>query len=442
MTDRSSPHEAAGRSVPSTEREQEGPPPRTAPGLLLDRTFGPFLAGKLFMALGVWAHSIAAAIVVWELTGSALLVGAVSAGQFLPQLLLSPWSGARADRSDRLRQIVAGRLVTASGSFALVAWSATMGISGSLGAAAVITASTVVGIGFALGGPAMQALLPALVRPSELPGAVALNSMPMTLARAAGPAIGAIVVTTFGETVAFGLAGATNLLYVLVLLQLRITTVERPPTRDGRIRAGWNHVRSDRSMATLLLGVVAIGIGADPVVTLTPSIAADLGATSAFVGVLASAFGVGAGSIYLVLGVLRTRLGLARMGTTGLLLMAVALTGLAFAPARWFAVVVLVLGGMGMTMSLTSLTTLIQQQVPEDLRGRVMALWSVGFLGSRPVAAAMSGALADTVSVRVALLAVVAVLCTGAVVARPSRTVARVPTPPSTVGPDAVTDTT
>lgn len=408
--------------------------PRSGWRLLGDRTFGPFFAGKLLSTIGVWVHNIAAAIVVWELTRSALLVGAVSVGQFLPQLVLTPWSGARADRGDRRRQIIAGRLITAAGSIGLVVWTLTIGLQGRLGAYAVIAAATVVGIGFSIGGPAMQALLPALVRPAELPTAIAVSSMPFTIARASGPAIGALLVASVSATVAFGIAAVTNLLFAAILWRLPIRHVERPPTKDGRIRAGWLYVRSDVSMAALLLGVVTIGFGADPVITLTPSIAADLGAGSSFVGVLASAFGVGAGLAFLALGRFRRWLGLPTLGTTGIATMAVGMLALALAPTRHLAVAAMVLAGVGMTLSLTSLTTLIQQQVPEDLRGRVMALWGVAFLGSRPIAAGLSGALTDATSVTVALLVVVALLTGGAVLARPSRTTSTSPTPPSSVG--------
>jgi MFS family permease len=411
-------------STPAIPRDEPSADDLGRPGreLLVDRTFGPYFLGKLLSTIGVWVHNIAAAIVVWELTRSALLVGAVSVGQFLPQLVLTPFSGARADRGDRRRQIVVGRLVTAAGSIGLVAWTATVGLVGFTGAFAVIVAATVVGIGFALGGPAMQSLIPALVRPSELSTAIALSSVPFTIARASGPAIGALLVATTGPMVAFGIAAATNLLFAAIIWRLPIRRVERRPSRDGRVRAGLRYVRQQPAMLALLVGVAAIGVGADPVITLTPSVAERLGLPSTFVGTQASAFGIGAGLAFLTLSRARLWLGLHRLGSAGLVTLALGLTGLAAAPVAAAAVLALVVGGAGMTFALTSLTTLVQQQVPEELRGRVMALWSVAFLGSRPLTAGITGAVADATSVVVALLLVVAVLVSGAVVARPSRT--------------------
>ncbi len=395
--------------------------PRGSFGLLRDPTFGPFFAGKLLSTIGVWIHNIAAAIVVWDLTRSTLLVGAVSIGQFTPQLLLAPWSGARADRGDRRRQLLLGRMVTAAGSGGLALWIWLIGIDGTSGAAVVIAAATVVGIGFALGGPAMNALVPALVRPQELPGAIALGSLPMTVARSAGPAIGALLLYSAGPAAAFGVAALLNVLFTVIIAVITIRDVPRRQSSDGSVRAGWRYLRADAGMSALMLGVVTIGIGADPVITLTPAIADRLGQASSFVGTLASSFGIGAAVGFLVLSRVRLVLGLPRLAVTGLSGLAIGMLALAITPNAIGAISAMAVGGVGMAFALTSLTTMIQQQVPEDLRGRVMALWGVAFLGSRAIAAGVSGWITDNSSVVVALVIVSMILLTGAITVRPSR---------------------
>lgn len=412
-------HPAAETPDDVTEDE---PTPRGSFRLLGDRTFGPFFFGRLLSTIGVWIHNIAAAIVVWDLTRSTLLVGAVSIGQFTPQLLLAPWSGARADRGDRRKQLLLGRLITAAGSGGLALWIWIFGIEGTTGAAVVIVTATVVGIGFALGGPAMNALVPALVRPRELPGAIALHSLPMTVARSAGPAIGALLLYSAGPAVAFATAALLNVLFATIIALIRIRDTPRSPkNRDGSVRAGWRYVRGDASMSALLLGVITIGIGIDPVITLTPAIADELGQASSFVGTLASAFGIGAAAGFLLLSRVRLVLGLPRLAVTGLTALAIGMVALAVTPNVIGALTAMTIGGVGMAFALTSLTTLIQQQVPEELRGRVMALWGVGFLGSRPIAAGISGVITDNASVNVALLVIAAVLLAGILAVRPSR---------------------
>lgn len=412
----------------------ESAPPRTSWQLLADPVFGPFFAGKALSTAGIWVHNIVAAILAWELSRSALVVGLVSVAQFGPQLLLAPLSGAMADRGDRRRQLIAGRLIAASGSGGLALWIALVGVDGLPGAWPVVAAALVVGIGFVVGGPAMNALIPALVRPNELAAAVAVNSIPFTVARAAGPALGALMATTLGPASAFALAAGTNLLFALLLVPLPIRG-HAADTQGGdrRVRAGVRYLREDRGIVLLLLGVAAIGVGADPVITLTPSLAAELGEGSTLVGAFASSFGIGAGLTFVVLARMRGRYGLEGVAVRGLVLLAVGTAVAGLAPVVPVAIAGFVVGGAGMTLSLTTLSTLLQARLPDALRGRVMALWSMAFLGSRPVAAAVNGAIADGTAPVVAFLTVAAVVAGVAVAVRPSRLAAR-PAPVSAAG--------
>jgi hypothetical protein len=149
---------------------------------------GPSSSGKLLSTAGIWIHNIVAAILAFQLTRSAFVVGLVSVAQFAPAAALR--AAQRRHRRPRrpTRQLVLGRLIAAAGSGGLALWIALVGVDGLPGAAPVVGAALVVGIGFVVGGPAMHALLPTLVRPGELASAIALNSVPFTVARAGGPA--------------------------------------------------------------------------------------------------------------------------------------------------------------------------------------------------------------------------------------------------------------
>lgn len=399
------------------------PQPRGSYGLMVDPLFGPFFWGKVLSSSGIWIHNIVAAIVAFQLTGSAAAVGAVSAIQFAPQLFLAPLSGKMADRGNPQAQIVAGRLLTALGSGGLALWMFLAGgVDGMPGVAPVLAASLVVGLGFVVGGPAMQSVVPSMIRPGEMAAAMALNSVPMTIARAAGPALGALVATHLGPASAFAIACAANLVYGIIVLLLRIP---HPPTpakgTDFSVRASLRHLRTDPPLLVLLVGIAAVGIGAEPAVTLAPPLAHRLGGGEALVGWLASAFGVGAGVGFLLLAPLLRRVGLARLGSGGLLLMA---TGALVAAVSWAQPVALAgfgIAGIGMTLAFTAITTQIQNRSPDVLRGRIMALWFVGFLGARPFAAALDGMLADATSVAVALVATAAIVTVIAYLCRPSR---------------------
>lgn len=400
---------------------QPDPPARSSRQLLLDPRFGPHFVGKILSTVGVWVHNVSAAVLVHQLTGSSLLVGAVSVGQFLPQLLLTTWTGARADRADRRRQVMLGVGVTASGSLGLALWAVTVGFPDRSGAAAVVAAATVVGIGFAIGGPAMQALIPALVRPNELTRAVALTTLPMTIARAAGPAIGAILVTRGTPLLAFATAGTLHLLYLASLTRLPAPRPHGGSRHEVQLLDGWRAVRAAPHLATLLIGVAVVGIGVDPVITLTPAIAASLGAGPTLVGNLASAFGVGAALGIALLATFRRRFGVEGTGTAGLVVLGTGMAVVAIAPLPAVAMAALLLAGVGMTLALTSFTTALQHQVDDRMRGRVMAVWAVAFLGSRPLTAAASGAVTDATSVGTALLLAAAAIAVGAWATRPAR---------------------
>lgn len=393
--------------------------PRGTLGVLVDRSFGPYLAARQLASIGVWVHNVVAAVVVFNLTGSAFMVGIVSVAMFVPQVLLAPLAGARADSGNHRRQLAVARLVVALGAGSLALWIAAVGLQGAAAAWLVIGAGLVVGIGFALGGPAAHALLPALVRPAELSTAVALSQTPFTVARAVGPALGAGILATLGSAAGFAFSALANVVYGGVAARVRLRPVERRTDADRSVRAGLRHLRADPVCAVLLAGVTTIGFGIDPVITLTPSIADALGGGEPLVGAMASAFGAGAAVTALASGGLRRRTSLSRLAPAGLAVFAGGLGGLALAPAAGWAVAALAVAGAGMILAITSLTTQLQARLPEHLRGRIMALWMVAFIGSRPLAAAINGGVADAVSAQAALVIGVAVLLAGAIVARP-----------------------
>lgn len=404
-----------------------GGAPRGGLRLLIDPVFGTFFVGKLVSTAGIWIHNTVAAILAYELSGSAVVVGMVSVAQFAPQLLLAPLSGAMADRGDRRRQLLFGTLLVAAGSGGLAAALWLLGTEGMPGAWPVVAAGLVVGLGFVLTVPAGNALIPALVRTGELAPAVALGSVPPTLTRAVGPAIGALIAVTAGPAAAFAIAATGSMAFVLILLLLDVPTRERIPgaREDGRVRAGLRHLARDRGTLLLLIGVAAVGIGTDPTITLAPVLAASLGEGPRLVGALSSAFGIGSAGAFLVILSLQRRIGVARLGAAGLLVLATGTILAGVSPSARLAIIAIGVAGTGMTLALVSLTTQMQQRVPDRLRGRIMALWSVALLGSRPFAAALNGAVAEAAGPTTAFLVVGTLVVGGFLCCRPAMVAAR-----------------
>jgi predicted MFS family arabinose efflux permease len=263
-----------------------------------------------------------------------------------------------------------------------------------------------------------------------------MTTLPMTIARAVGPALGALLVTRAGPVAAFATAGAFHLIYLSTLTRLRPRPRATDAPHGDDLLAGWRFARATPGVVALLLAIATIGVGVDPIITLTPSLVETLGRPATLVGSIASVFGLGAAAGMVLLRSMRGRLGLARVGTVGLIALTASMVGLAVATGPVSALTAATLGGVGMTLSLTTFTTLLQQGVPDGVRGRVMALWSIAFLGSRPVTAGLLGAIADVVSIRTSLLAAAVAIACGAYASRPSRTSLTVgATAPATLTP-------
>ncbi|OBF11993.1 MFS transporter [Mycobacterium sp. ACS4331] len=396
--------------------------PRNAVGLMFDPVFGVLFWGKVFSVVAVWTHSIVAAIVMYNATQSALMVGLVGVMQFGPQLILTPTSGKWADTGNPARQILVGRLLCVAGSGSTAAWFfVSPELHGMPAAMPVLIGSLLVGLGFVAGGPAMQSIVPNLIRPGELSTAMALNSMPMTIGRIIGPAAGAYLAAQLGPAVAFAVSTGLHLLFALLLIVVRFPAPR--PLREGadyRVRVAVRYVMRDRPLLLSLLAVTAVGVASDSSITLTPSIADALGGGPSLVGTLSAVFGVGAAIGMGMLALLRGRIASARVSSIGLIGLGAGCAVLAAASAPAVAITGFALAGLGFGWAMTGLSTVVQERAPEELRGRIMALWLVGFLGSRPIAAAVLGGTADVLGVYAAF-AVAAALCIGiAMWCRPS----------------------
>ncbi|MEW5809265.1 MAG: MFS transporter, partial [Actinomycetota bacterium] len=289
---------------------QSAPPVRGALRLMFDPVFGALFWGKMFAVVAVWTHGIAAAIVMFDATGSALMVGLVGVVQFGPQLVLTPTSGKWADTGDPARQILFGRVLCVAGSGSVAVWLlAAPTMTGLSAAVPVLLGTLLVGLGFVVGGPAMQSIVPNLIRNGELSTAMALNSIPMTVGRIVGPAVGATLAAHLGPAAAFVASTALHLVFAVVLLVVRFPA--RPPRREGadyRVRVAVRYVLSDRRLLLALIGVTTVGIASDPSITLTPSVADGLGGGAALVGLLSGVFGVGAAAGMILLAVLGGRI--------------------------------------------------------------------------------------------------------------------------------------
>ncbi len=370
--------------------------PVAALRLIGSRNFGPYFVGNAASASGTWFQNLAASLLVYRETHSPFLLGVLNFCNFIPILVLAPWAGSMADRFDRRRVVVATQLgaTVLSALLALLAW------SGRAPVWVVVVCALGLGVGSAFGAPASQALIGDLVPRSELQSAVALNSMTYNLARAVGPALAALSVRKLGIPASFAINSGSYLLLVVGVLVVHTEPRRRASRAETRLRESMRLVIEQPRLLGFLLVVAAVGFASDPINTEAPAFAHVFGRPDTDAGYLIGAFGGGAvAAAFLVAG--RVAGSRRRMQAT-LLLMGGGVIGFAVAPWLGLAYVFLAIAGFGYLASNTSATSRLQLDVAEHQRGRIMALWSVAFLGLRPVASLADGAIAGAFGVRTA----------------------------------------
>ncbi len=374
--------------------------PRSPLRLLGRRDFGIFFLGSSLSSIGTWFQNIAAGLLVYELTRSTLLVGAVNFSQFIGSFLLASVAGGAADRFDRRKLLIVSQLLAAAigGGLAVVTW------LGAVTPVIVIGAALLLGFSLAFMVPALLALVPLLVGEDELDAAVALNSVSFNLARAVGPVLGALVVGGAGYGLAFALNAGSFLLFVAALAVLRPRPQQRAGGQRPKLMETVRLVRSVPAWWAVLVATMVISMSTDPVNTLTPELALDtFGGVELDAGLLVGAFGTGATLTALTLtGWLRRR---RRALPAAMTVQAAGMLVVGVAPSLTVALIGMAVSGGGFIAGITRASVRLQAEVPDLQRGRVMALWSVAFVGTRPLASLVSGAIAEVAGAQLAATA-------------------------------------
>lgn len=401
-------------TTPTAERTDESASSFAA--LLRDRVFAPFFFANSLSNTGNWFQNVAAGIVVYDLTGSNTAVGAVSIVQFIATMLLTPWMGALTDRVNRRHMLLAGQSIAFAGASALAVTVIVVGIDGLPGPWPIYAATAVIGLGAATILPSLQAVVPSLVERRDLDRAIALNSMTFNIARSIGPIAAGATVAALGAEWAFGINALTFVPLLVVLLVIRPRgEVEPDDDSSTQVREGVRWIRDRSDVIAVLAATLIVGWTSDPFSTLMPALAESLGGGDATVGLLVGSFGLGAALTAPWFDRVKGRVGRERTVPVALLIVTVGLATVSLAPVTPVALLGASVSGSGFLLGVTGTNSELQKAMPEHLRGRVMAWWSVAFLGCRPIAAVVDGAIADLTDVRVAIAVSAAVALSGAV---------------------------
>ena len=386
------PHQKRTHAKPELEDTSRIPQMLRA---LRHRNFQLFFSGQLISLIGTWMDNIAEAWLVYRLTGSSLLLGTVAFAGQIPVFLLAPIGGMVADRWNRQRVVIA----TQASSMVLAGILAVLTLTRRVTVWEVVVLAALMGAVNAFDIPARQAFLVDMVGREDLMNGIALNSSMFNGARVIGPSIAGILVASIGEGWCFA---ANSISYIAVIIGLLLMHVNRAPVETMRVSPfehiveGFRFVWNTGPIRALLLLLGLVSLVAMPYSVLMPIFAAKiLHGNARTLGVLMGATGVGALGGALTLA--------SRTGVKGLgrwVAVACASFGtflILFSLSRWYllSVALLVPVGFAMMVQMASSNTLIQAMVPDRLRGRAMAVYSMMFMGMAPMGALLSGWSAD-----------------------------------------------
>jgi MFS family permease len=368
--------------------------PVAALRLIGDRNFGPYFFGNASSAIGIWFQNLAASILVWRATHSVLLLGVLNFAQFIPALALAPWAGSAADRFDRRRLLLLIQLVAA----ALTAVLAGLTWLGLATATVVILFGLGNGIAMAFTIPTASALIASLVPREQLPSAVGLNAMTYNLARALGPTLAAPCVRFLGIAPSFAINSGSYLVLAGALVMLRPRPHVAPHRADSRLREMFPLLRARPELLAYLVVGAVVSIATDPINTESVAFARLFERPDAYGGFIIGVFGAGGVTAALVWS--GRDAGSRRRLFATVALLVCAMVAFAATPWYWLIWIPLFAAGFGYLSSVTSASSRLQLEVSDQQRGRMMALWAVAFLGSRPLASLVDGAVAHAVGVR------------------------------------------
>ncbi|MFF8993264.1 MFS transporter [Streptomyces sp. NPDC014983] len=379
------------------------------------RNYRLFFIGQVVSNTGTWMQRIAQDWLVLSLTGSSAAVGITTALQFLPMLLFGLYGGVLVDRLPKRPTLLVTQSAMALSGLALAA----LTLSGHVHVWHVYLAAFFVGLATVVDNPARQSFVSEMVGPDQLHNAVSLNSANFQSARLVGPAVAGLMITGVGTGWAFlanGLSFAAPITGLLLMRARELYPVKRTPRGKGQLREGLHYVagRPELIWPVVLVGFIGT-FGFNFPVWL-----------SAFAG---NVFHVGAGGYSLLntlmaLGSLGGALLAARRGSARMRLLIFAAltfgaleTVASLAPSYWlFALLMVPIGIFGLTVNVTANTT-VQMATDPAMRGRVMSLFMMVFMGGTPLGAPIIGWITDTYGARVgfALGGVVSALAAGGI---------------------------
>lgn len=362
------------------------------------RNFRLFFGGQLISQVGNWSTLVAQSLLVLALTDSGIALGLLAAAQFGPVLVLGPWAGLVADRSDKRKLLLTVQSIAMVQSFALAA----LAFSGSPPVAAIYAIAFVGGITMAFDNPARRSFVVEMVPEADIPNAVSLNSAMMTSSRVVGPALAGLVISTAGFGWAFLVDAVSYVAVLIALYGIRPAELRRAPVTPrapGQVREGLRYVHATPELWVPLVMMTVVGTLAFNFQVVFPLfVTRDLGSTTTTFTLLFSMVSLGA--LVGALAVARRTDVTVRTVASSSVGFGGALALISLAPTSAVAFPLGFLVGLASISFLTASTAIVQLRSDPTMRGRVLALQAMVFLGSTPVGGPIVGAIAENYGAR------------------------------------------
>ena len=371
---------------------------------LRHRNFRLFISGQIISLVGTWMQNVAQSWLVYRLTHSELLLGTAWFCAQIPVFALGPLGGLACDRHSRHRLVILTQTLSLVQAFVLAA----LTLTGHVQVWHVLALSVALGTINAFDMPARQALVIQMTSRDDLLNAISLNSSVFNSARVIGPGVAGLVVAAVGEGVCFLLNGLSFLAVIACLLSMRLPPFVRKIQDSpwSHLLDGFRYAGRHRPVRTLLAMMAAATLSGMPVLVLMPFFADDIfHRGSQGLGFLMGAMGIGA-----VVGTLALASETRVAGLPRVIFYSAATMGicyLVFAWSRWFYFSLLLMPVIGFSVmrQLASANTTIQSLIPDEYRGRIMALYAMTVVGLGPFGSLASGALAHQFGPRVTVAA-------------------------------------
>jgi len=362
------------------------------------RNFRLFFGGQLISQVGNWLTLVAQTLLVLKLTDSGYALGALAAAQFGPILLIGAFAGLVADRSDKRRLLMVVQALAMVQSLGL----AILGFMTHPPLLAIYAVALFSGIATAFDNPARRSFVVEMVPEKSIPNAVSLNSALMTGSRVLGPALAGLLVTTVGFGWCFLLDAVSYVPVIIAYWRMNPAELRQAPVTPkgrGQVREGLRYARSVPELWVPLLMMTVIGTLAFNFQTVLPLfVTRDLhGSDVTFTWLLSI---VSFGSLAAALAAARrTTIDVATVSRNAIIF-GLGMALLTFAPNQAAAYVTGFLVGFGSLMFMTAATAITQLAASPSMRGRVLALQAIVFLGSTPIGGPILGAISETFGAR------------------------------------------